>query len=81
MAACLSWSSGKVAITRLTTIPSYATMESAAHHSWSSGEVAISSPSRFDCGWDLITTDGMPNEEDDDKARYGDATFRWPVSA
>ncbi|GMN33696.1 hypothetical protein TIFTF001_004302 [Ficus carica] len=47
MAVCCSWCSGKVAVARLTAIPSYATMESTARRSWSSGEVAISSPSRL----------------------------------
>ncbi|GMN52053.1 hypothetical protein TIFTF001_021203 [Ficus carica] len=61
--------SDKVAIARLSVIPSYATSESATRHSWSSGEAVISLPSRFDCGRNLITTDGKPNEEDDDKAR------------
>ncbi|GMN49549.1 hypothetical protein TIFTF001_018717 [Ficus carica] len=72
MATCSSWSSGKVAITRrLTVIPCYATTESTTHRSWSSGEVAISSPLRSDCTCDLITIDGMPNNEDDDKASSG----------
>ncbi|GMN30379.1 hypothetical protein TIFTF001_002768 [Ficus carica] len=74
MAACLLWSSSKVVIARLTAIPrliaipSYATMESAARRSWNSGEVAISLPSRSNCGHNLITINGMPSEEDDDKA-------------
>ncbi|GMN28154.1 hypothetical protein TIFTF001_050516 [Ficus carica] len=49
-------------------------MKSAAHRSWSSGEVVISSSLRSDCGHDLITTDGMPSNEDDDKARLTTAT-------
>ncbi|GMN23458.1 hypothetical protein TIFTF001_000130 [Ficus carica] len=74
MAACLSWTSDKVAIARLIAIPSYAMMESAVSHSWSSDKVAIFSPPRSNCGCNLITTDGMPNEEDDDKARLATAT-------
>ncbi|GMN49950.1 hypothetical protein TIFTF001_019118 [Ficus carica] len=74
MATCLSWSSDKVAIARLTVIPSNATTGSVVCRSWSSGEVVISSPSTSDCGRNLITTDGMPSEEDDDKARLATVT-------
>ncbi|GMN31641.1 hypothetical protein TIFTF001_003349 [Ficus carica] len=74
MAACLSWSSGKVAIARLTAIPSYVTMESAARHSRSFSEFVISSPLRFDCGCDIISTNGIPIKEDDNKARLVTAT-------
>ncbi|GMN40555.1 hypothetical protein TIFTF001_009781 [Ficus carica] len=57
-----SWSSEKVAIA------SYVTTESAARRSWSFGEVMISSSSRSNCSCDLITTDRMPSDKDDDKA-------------
>ncbi|GMN39869.1 hypothetical protein TIFTF001_009094 [Ficus carica] len=70
MAACRSWSFGKVAIARLTAISSYVMTESVVRHSWSSSEVAISSPSRSNYGRDLITTGGMPS----DKARLAIAT-------
>ncbi|GMN39637.1 hypothetical protein TIFTF001_008865 [Ficus carica] len=68
MAACHLWSSSKVVIVRLMAIPSYTTTKSAARRSWSSSEVVISLPMRSDCSRNLITTDGMPNDEDDDKA-------------
>ncbi|GMN72112.1 hypothetical protein TIFTF001_054185 [Ficus carica] len=62
MAARRSWSSDKVAIARLMAIPSYVMMESVARHSWSFDKVVISSPSRSDCSFDLITIDGMPSD-------------------
>ncbi|GMN45033.1 hypothetical protein TIFTF001_014223 [Ficus carica] len=69
MVVCHSWSSGKVAIARQTTISSYAMTESAARLSWSFGEVTISSPSRSNYSHNLITVDGMPSDKDDNKAR------------
>ncbi|GMN63799.1 hypothetical protein TIFTF001_032877 [Ficus carica] len=74
MATHHSWSFGKIAITRLMAILSYATMESATRRSWSSDEVTISSPLRSDYSRDLITTGGMPSDEDDDKKRLVTAT-------
>ncbi|GMN58290.1 hypothetical protein TIFTF001_027401 [Ficus carica] len=75
MAACHSWSSGKAVIARLMAVPSYVTTKFAACRSWSSGKIIISSPSRSDCGRDLITTDGLPSDEDDDKAMLATVTL------
>ncbi|GMN38855.1 hypothetical protein TIFTF001_008082 [Ficus carica] len=74
MVACCSWSSNKVAIVRLMAMLIYATTEYATRRLWSSDEVAISSPSRSDCSRDLITTDGMPTNKDDNKEWLATAT-------